>query len=216
MSQSELIDVLHYGLIAMDQPLDRHKEIQLIHYIDLIGQWNRQYNLSSIRDLDTMVVRHLLDSLFILVHIEGNSILDVGTGAGLPGIPLAIAMPDRKFVVLDSNGKKTKFLKQVCFQMRLTNVRVVHQRVEDYFADPLFDTVISKAFSTLRDFLSLSQHLIKPDGQFLAMKGVFPLSELQEIKAPFKLTEATPLKIPGLDADRHVVDLRYQPEMMSV
>ena len=213
MSHNELLEILHNGLTEMGQPLDRQTESQLIRYIELIGQWNRVYNLSNIRDLDTMVVRHLLDSLSVYFHIEGKTVLDVGTGAGLPGIPLAIAMPDRQFVILDSNQKKTKFLQQVCYQIQLKNVRVVHKRVEEYFADPKFDTVISRAFSTLREFLTLSQHLIKPDGQFLAMKGVFPLTELQEIKVPFKLIEATPLKVPLLNAERHVVNLRYLPEM---
>ena len=112
MSHKELLEILHSGLVEMNQPLDRQREVQLIRYIELIAQWNRVYNLSSIRDLDTMVIRHLLDSLSIKLHIEGNTILDVGTGAGLPGIPLAIAMPDRQFVVLDSNQKKIKFLLQ--------------------------------------------------------------------------------------------------------
>ncbi len=139
--------------------------------------------------------------------------MDVGSGAGLPGIPLAIAMPDHKFVVLDSNEKKSKFLKQVCYQMRLNNVRVVQQRVENYEADLKFDVIISRAFGTLRDFLTQTQHLIKLDGQFLAMKGVYPLTELQEIKAPFNIIETTPLNVPKLDAERHVVNLRYHPEM---
>lgn len=211
MSRNELLEILHQGLIEMDQPLDRQKEVQLIQYIDLIAQWNRVYNLSSIRDVDTMVTRHLLDSLSIVKYIKGQTILDVGTGAGLPGIPLAIAMPDHQFVILDSNQKKTKFLQHTCYQMRLRNVRVVNQRVEEYKADPLFDSVVSRAFSTLRDFMTQSQHLVKPNGQMLAMKGVYPLTELQEIAAPFKLIEVYPLKVPKLDAERHLVEISYQP-----
>jgi 16S rRNA (guanine527-N7)-methyltransferase len=207
--------MLHQGLIDMGQPLDRQMETQLIRFIELIAQWNRVFNLTAIRDLDTMVTRHLLDSLVVLPHIKGRTILDVGTGAGLPGIPLAIVMPEHQFVLLDSNQKKTRFLQQTCYQMRLRNVRVVHQRVEDYRAEPLFDTVISRAFSTLRDFLTLSQHLVKPNGQILAMKGVYPLTELQEVAAPFKLVEVYPLKVPKLDAERHLVDLTYQPEMQT-
>src|ERR1700722_7511648 len=176
MSQVELLEQLHQGLVEMGQPLDRQTETQLIRYIGLVAQWNRVYNLTSIRDTDTMVTRHLLDSLSILPHIEGHHILDVGTGAGLPGIPLAIAMPNRQFVLLDSNQKKTKFLQQTCYQMRLRNVKIINHRVEEYSADPLFDSVISRAFSTLRDFITLSQHLVKPGGQLLAMKGVYPLT----------------------------------------
>ncbi len=210
MSRNELLEILHQGLIEMDHPLDRQTEVQLIQYIDLIAQWNRVYNLSSIRDVDTMVTRHLLDSLSISKYIKGKTILDVGTGAGLPGIPLAIAMPDRQFVLLDSNQKKMRFLQQTCYQMRLRNVRVVNQRVEEFKVDPLFDSVISRAFSTLRDFITQSQHLVKPNGQMLAMKGVYPLTELQEVAAPFKLVEVYPLKVPQLNAERHLVELSYQ------
>jgi 16S rRNA (guanine527-N7)-methyltransferase len=215
MSRIELFEQLHQGLIEMNQPLDRQMEAQLIRYIELIAQWNRVFNLTAIRDLDTMVTRHLLDSLSILPHLKGKLILDVGTGAGLPGIPLAIVIPDRQFVLLDSNQKKTRFLQQTCYQMRLRNVRVVHQRVEEYQADPLFDSVVSRAFSTLRDFLTLSQHLVKPGGQVLAMKGVYPLTELQEVTPPFKVVDVYPLKVPKLDAERHVVELKYQPETVN-
>ncbi len=214
MTRFEISDLLHQGLMGMDidSEISEQAESQLIHYIELIAQWNRVYNLSSIRDLDTMVTRHLLDSLSILLHIEGKTILDVGTGAGLPGIPLEIAMPDRQFVVLDSNQKKTKFLQLICQQMCLNNVRVVHQRVEDYLVTPLFDTVISRAFGTIRDFLSLSKHLVKPSGHMIAMKGVYPLTELQEVCAQFRLVDTESLEIPGLNAERHIVEFIYLPE----
>jgi 16S rRNA (guanine527-N7)-methyltransferase len=215
MSRTELFELLHQGLEEMGQPVDRQIETQLVRYIELIAQWNRVFNLTAIRDLDTMVTRHLLDSLTIRPFIKGKNILDVGTGAGLPGIPLAIVMPDRQFVLLDSNQKKTRFLQQTCYQMRLRNVRVVHQRVEEYQAEPLFDSIVSRAFSTLREFLTLTQHLVKPDGQILAMKGVYPLTELQEIAAPFKIINTHPLKVPKLDAERHVVEVTYQPETVN-
>lgn len=216
MSRTELFELLHQGLIKMNLSLDRHLEAQLIRYIELIGQWNRVFNLTAIRDLDTMVTRHLLDSLTIVPYIKGRTVLDVGTGAGLPGIPLAIVMPDHHFVLLDSNQKKTRFLQQTCYQMRLKNVRVVHERVEDYQPEQLFDVVVSRAFSTLREFLSMSEHLVKPGAQFLAMKGVYPLTELQEIASPFKIINTHPLTVPNLDAERHVVDVAYVPETETV
>jgi 16S rRNA (guanine527-N7)-methyltransferase len=216
MSRFELFELLHKGLIEMGQPLDRSVEAQLIRYIELIAQWNRVFNLTAIRDLDAMVVRHLLDSLTIKPFIQGRTILDVGTGAGLPGIPLAITMPDCYFTLLDSNQKKTRFLQQAVYHMRLRNVRVVHERVEDYQADNLFDTIVCRAFSTLREFLQQSQHLVKPGGQLLAMKGVYPLTELQEITPPFKITATHQLFVPNLQAERHVVDVHFEAAMETV
>lgn len=212
MSRIELFELLHQGLVELNDVPDKSTEAQLIRYIELISQWNRVFNLTAIRDLDAMVIRHLLDSLTIKPFIKGKTVLDVGTGAGLPGIPLAIVMPEKQFVLLDSNQKKTRFLQQTVYQLRLKNVRVVHQRVEEYKVEPLFDTVVSRAFSTLREYLQLSKHLVKSGGQILAMKGVYPLTELQEISAPFKVINTHPLKVPKLDAERHVVDLTYEPE----
>ncbi len=215
MSRIELFELLHQGLVELNDVPDKGTEIQLIRYIELIAQWNRVFNLTAIRDLDAMVVRHLLDSLTIKPFIKGKVILDVGTGAGLPGIPLAIMMPEKQFVLLDSNQKKTRFLQQTVYQLRLKNVRVVHQRVEEYKVDQLFDTVISRAFSTLREYLQLSKHLVRAGGQILAMKGVYPLTELQEVGTPFKVINTHPLKVPKLDAERHVVDLTYEPETVA-
>jgi 16S rRNA (guanine527-N7)-methyltransferase len=216
MSRIELFELLHQGLVELNDVPDKGTEAQLIRYIELIAQWNRVFNLTAIRDLDAMVTRHLLDSLTIKPFIKGKNVLDVGTGAGLPGIPLAIVMPERQFVLLDSNQKKTRFLQQTVYQLRLKNVRVVHQRVEEYKTEQLFDTVVSRAFSTLREYLQFSKHLVKAGGQILAMKGVYPLTELQEIGAPFKVVNTHPLKVPKLDAERHVVDLTYEPETATV
>lgn len=215
MSRIELFELLHQGLVELNDVPDKGTEAQLIRYIELIAQWNRVFNLTAIRDLDAMVTRHLLDSLTIKPFIKGKNVLDVGTGAGLPGIPLAIVMPEKQFVLLDSNQKKTRFLQQTVYQLRLKNVRVVHQRVEEYKAEQLFDTVISRAFSTLREYLQFSKHLVKPGGQILAMKGVYPLTELQEVVPPFKIMNTHPLKVPKLDAERHVVDLTYEPETVA-
>lgn len=214
-SQYELVEILHQGLIAMGLPLDQQKEMQLIRYIKLIAKWNKQFRLTSIRDLETMVNRHLLDSLSVLPYVKGQTVLDVGTGAGFPGIPLAIAMPDRKFVLLDTSQKKTRFLKQTCSQMCFYNVHVVHKPVEDYQPNTLFDSVISRAFGTLRDFIIPSQHLVKPGGQILAMKSIYPLMELQDVTAPFKLINVYALKVPRLYPERHLIELNYQPEIQK-
>jgi len=215
MLRAELLELLHRGLTEMGQLLERQKELQLIQYIELISQWNRVFNLSSVRDTDTMVTRHLLDSLSILPYIKGRTIIDVGTGAGLPGIPLSIAMPDRHFCLLDNNRKKIQFLEKVCQRLSLRNVHVVNHAVNEYRVEPLFESVISRSFSTLSDFLALSQHLVKPGGQILAMKGVYPLTELQDLNPNFKLTKVYPLKVPELFAERHVVELSYEPEMIA-
>lgn len=211
MFRVELLELLHRGLVGMGQSLDRQTESQLIRYIELISQWNKVFRLSSIYDLDAMVTRHLLDSLAVLPYVKGRTIVDVGTGAGLPGIPLAITMPDRHFCLIDTNRKKIQFLEKVCQQLSLRNVHIVNRAVEEFHVEPLFETVISRSFNTLNEFLTLSQHLVKPEGQTLAMKGVYPLTELQDLNPHFKLIEVHPLNIPALSAERHLVELTYQP-----
>ncbi len=211
MSRTELLELLHRGLAEMDQPLDSQIESKLIRYIELVSQWNKIYRLSSIHDLDTMVTRHLLDSLTILSHIKGRTIIDVGTGAGLPGIALSIAMPDRHFCLLDNNRKKIQFLEKISKEMSLRNVHIVNRAVEEFHVEPLFESVISRSFSTLGEFLALSKHLVQPGGQILAMKGVYPLTELQDLNPDFEVMAVHPLKVPELSAERHVVELRYQP-----
>ncbi len=215
MLRAELSELLHNGLVEMGQTLDPQIESRLIRYIELIAQCNKAFRLTSIRDLDTMVVRHLLDSLSILPYIKGCTIIDVGTGAGVPGIPLAIAMPDHHFCLLDNNQKKIQFLEKACPQLSLRNIRVIGRAVENFHVQPLYETVISRAFNTLGEFLALSKHLVKPGGQILAMKGVYPLTELQNLNTDFKVIKVYPLKVPELSAERHLVELIYQPEMTS-
>lgn len=212
MFRNDLLEMLHQGLIDMGSPQDRYAEEQLIRYIQHIDKWNDLFKLTNIRNIDAMIKRHLLDSLSISPYIDGQTILDVGSGAGLPGIPLAIVMPERHFVLIDSNLKKIRFLQQTVYQMRLKNVHVVHQRVEEHNVSHLFDTIVSRAFGTLCSCIAQSQHLLKPGGQMLIMKGVYPLTEMQDIPAPFKLVEIYPLKVPSWDAERHLVELRYQPD----
>lgn len=177
---------------------------KLAEYISLLERWNQTYNLTSVRDPEEMITRHILDSLALRPYLQGKTILDVGTGAGLPGIPLALTEPDREFYLLDSNGKKTRFVTQATVNLKLSNVKVIQSRVEKFKPELCFDTIISRAFSSIAEFLRLTQHLRCPGGCWLAMKGEYPTAELAEISKEFS-AEVHDLKISGLEAKRHVV-----------
>lgn len=156
-------------------------------YLLLLQKWNKAYNLTAIRDLDSMVTRHILDSLTIKTWVTGRRILDVGSGAGLPGIPLALTMPDTHFILADSNGKKTRFMQEAKRVLQLHNVEVIHTRIEDYHPEAGFDTILTRAFSDLSKMLSLTQHLLNPTGQWLAMKGLYPDEELRQIEYSYQV-----------------------------
>ena len=192
------------GLAAMGCPLGAETQSKLVAYVRLLEKWNRTYNLTAVRDLEQMISRHLLDSLAILPYLKGRRVLDIGTGAGLPGIPLALARPDLEFVLLDSNAKKTRFVTQACAELGLKNVEVVNIRVEKYHPEALFDTIVSRAFSTITDMLVASRPLCAPAGQYLAMKGVYPQEELAVIPPGYAVSGVPALVIPGLPAARHV------------
>ncbi|MAT92694.1 MAG: 16S rRNA (guanine(527)-N(7))-methyltransferase RsmG [Halioglobus sp.] len=182
----------------------------LLHYLALLERWNRSYNLTAVRDPQEMVTRHLLDSLAVSPHLQGARILDVGSGAGLPGVPLAIMHPGREFHLLDSNGKRTRFLFQVKTALRLANM-VVHQaRVETFPADPPYDEVLSRAFASLGDMYRDCRHLLAPGGRCLAMKGTYPAGELNASALQAARVTVHPLQVPGLDEHRHLVDIRPQ------
>lgn len=171
----------------------------LLTYLTLLHKWNKAYNLTAIRALDAMVTKHILDSLAILPWLYGTHILDVGTGAGFPGIPLAIARPDLHFVLLDSNGKKTRFLQEVKRQLMLTHVDIVHTRAEDYHRLAGFDTITCRAVSELSQLLVNTQHLIAKKGIWLAMKGKPPTDELDKLTRPYTIEQYV---VPGLDEAR--------------
>ena len=158
-----------------------------LNYLNLLNTWNQAYNLTAGRDPAAMISRHVLDSLAVLPWLEGQRILDVGSGAGLPGIPLAIARPEVNVVLLDSNGKKTRFLQEVKRSLSLNNVTVVQARAENYQDPAGFDTVVSRAFTNLDQFIAWTQHLLKPQGLWLAMKGLCPEAELVTIKHPYRI-----------------------------
>jgi 16S rRNA (guanine527-N7)-methyltransferase len=195
---------LQDGLHALGLALAPAAQEKLIAYLELLAKWNRAYNLTAVRDPGQMVVRHLLDSLAILPLVRGPRVLDIGSGAGLPGIPLALARPDLRFVLLDSNAKKTRFLIQAVAELGLKNAEVVNSRVEGYRPAAPFDTLIARAFAGIADMLSVSAPLCAPGGRWLAMKGVYPHQELAAIPPDYRV-ECRRLQVPGLDAERHVV-----------
>ncbi|MCW8195574.1 16S rRNA (guanine(527)-N(7))-methyltransferase RsmG [Proteobacteria bacterium 005FR1] len=212
-STDELKDLLFCGAEKMDLRLSEAQGQQLIHYLQLFAKWNAAYNLSAVRDIREMVSRHLLDSLSIVPLVAnsagGEHWLDVGSGGGLPGIPLAIMFPDKRLTLLDSNGKKTRFLFQVKTELQLSRVEVVQERIERFEPPAKFDAVFSRAFASIKDFLEGCSHLVEPGARFFAMKGLYPHDELSEVTKPFNVEHCYPLSVPGETAARHLVVIRY-------
>lgn len=177
----------------------------LERYLDLLEKWNRVYNLTAIRDRARMVTHHLLDSLSILPHVRGPNVLDVGSGAGLPGIPIAIARPALRVTLLEANQKKSAFLTQAVGELRLANVTVVTERVESWHTATRFDAIVSRAFADLGEFVAAAGRLLAPRGVMAAMKGVYPYEEIERLPQGFRVREVMRLAVPGIDAERHLV-----------
>jgi 16S rRNA (guanine527-N7)-methyltransferase len=171
----------------------------VLAYLTLLNKWNLAYNLTAVRDLESMINKHILDSLAISPWLKGRKIIDVGTGAGLPGIPLAITNPQMQLTLLDSNGKKTRFLAEVKRQLDLENIEIVQFRIENYRPAQGFDTVVSRAFSSLDQMIHWTQHLIAPNGIWLAMKGRYPTEELNLIHKPYRVE---PYRVEGIEGER--------------
>ena len=198
-------DRLAGGLQALGVSLNDAQQQALLDYRDLLVKWNRAYNLTAVRDPGEMIQRHLLDSLSVLAHLDDRDTLDVGTGAGLPGIPLAIARPDLRFVLLDSNGKKTRFLNQCVLELGLGNVEVIHGRAEDCSPEEPFTQISSRAFTALENLVNWCGDLLANEGEFLAMKGQFPDDEVSALPAGWQVTSSHSLDVPGADGDRHLL-----------
>ena len=195
------------GLAALQLDLSEAVIERLLDYVRLLARWNATYNLSAVRDPLEMVTRHLLDSLVLMPHVRGDTLADLGSGAGLPGIPLAIVAPQRQVTLVDSNGKKTRFLRAAVRELGLTNVRVLEGRVEQ--ADGAFDCITARAFASLADMLTWGGDLLAADGVWLAMKGHITQDELAGLPSGFVVDAVVPLQVPGLDAARHVVVIKH-------
>lgn len=197
---------LDEGLAALPFRLPEGARDRLLAYLRLLEKWNRVHNLTAIRDPEQMVVLHVLDSLAVLPHVaSATTLIDVGTGGGLPGIPLAIARPDLAVTLLDSSRKKTTFLAQAKAELALANVSVACTRVEDWHPPGPYDVVVSRAFAELADFVAGAKHLVAPGGALLAMKGVHPVEEIARLPASHRVENVLELQVPSLEAKRHLV-----------
>jgi 16S rRNA (guanine527-N7)-methyltransferase len=197
--------LLDNGLAELGLEQQLGDDQKLMDYVAELMNWNRVYNLTSVRKPADIVTRHVLDSLTILPHLHGDRILDIGTGAGLPGIPLAIACPEKEFVLLDSSSKKLRFVQQTLGILGLDNVKLEDARVEEYQPESLFDTITCRAFSDLPDFYRYAARLCSVGGRMLALKGVYPMTEVECLEDKALIDEIVALKVPGLDAERHLV-----------
>lgn len=202
---------LAQGIAALGLPIAANIQAQLVDYLALIAKWNRVHNLTAVRESAKMVSVHALDSLAVVPHLSAGSVVDVGSGAGLPGIPLALMWPQARVVLLDSNHKKAAFLRQAVIELKLKNVEVVCERAELWRPEQKFDLVISRAFSDLPEFVKLAGHLCAAGGLLAAMKGVYPDEELAQLPSTFTVKDALPLKVPGLNAERHLILLSPVP-----
>jgi 16S rRNA (guanine527-N7)-methyltransferase len=215
--------LLKKGLVNQSIELSQAQIDQLLAYIDLLEKWNKVYNLTSIHDKQQMIILHLLDSLSILKDViklseqvksqeqsDGNiRIADIGTGGGLPGIPLSICLPNINFTLIDARNKKVSFLKQVVNQLKLNNVTAIHTRAEDYQVEDKFDIIITRAFSSIKDMLGICSHLCHTNGLFLAMKGKEPKSEIKELPKEFKVITMKALNVYQLEASRHLLVIQH-------
>lgn len=199
---------LQHGLQLLGLELSTTQQLLLLEYVALLQKWNSTYNLTALRDVDSMISHHLIDSLTLLPYVQNaETLMDVGSGGGMPGIPTAIARPDLQITLLDSNTKKTTFLQQAVIELGLSNVTVAAGRVEAMH-DKKVDVVTSRAFAELADFISLTKHLLNNNGYWAAMKGVYPYEELEHVPASVVVEKVEKIEIPMLQGERHMVIMR--------
>ncbi len=193
------------GLKNLDCSPSEDELTQLKQYVDLLNRWNKTYNLTSVREPKDMIPLHIFDSLVVADYINGDNCLDVGSGGGLPTIPLAIMQPQRQFTALDTNGKKTRFIQQAVIELGLKNVQVVHECVEKWQADKPFDAIVSRAFASIHDFISSSYIHLAEGGAMYAMKGQYPTAEIQYLPKGFALSSSHELQVPLVEGERHLL-----------
>ena len=203
--------LLSAGVAQLGLALAPRVQATLIEYVALLERWNATFNLTAVRAGDDMIARHILDALAIAPYVHGARVLDIGTGAGVPGIPWALAFPEKHFTVLDSNAKKTRFVVQAVGTLGIGNIEVVQARVEKYRPAQKFSTLIARAFSTIAEFLAGAAPAATPDAEFLAMKGIYPAEEIAALPANYRVTAAPALTVPGLAAARHLVVVKAAP-----
>jgi len=229
-TSSSLHQALATGLQQQGQNIDPLQQDKLIQFVELLSKWNKVYNLTSIKKPYDMIHLHLLDSLVMLPFFDNpqsgsdssiKQVLDVGTGGGIPGIPLAICLPDIHFVLMDARGKKIRFIQTVIAQLGLANVTAIHSRVEEFpgntaqknniYSDPdkKFDRIISRAFASLSDMILFCQHLLSPQGKFLAMKGQIPQEEIAQLPEGYRIEQINELNVSGLEAKRHLIQIAF-------
>lgn len=206
-SRSGLLDTLAAGIRQIGLVVDSSTQERLLDYLLQLHKWNQAFNLSGIKQLDDMLSLHLLDSLVLAPFIDGECIADVGTGAGLPGFPLALCFPEKHFLLIDSNSKKTRFIFQTAAMLEVKNITVIHSRVEDYASQPQVDIVTSRAFASLADFVNGCRHLLSGSGKFLAMKGLYPTAEIAELPPGFQVSAVHKVDVPGVAAERHILEI---------
>ena len=202
---------LRVGLQALGLAADTDTETRLLSYLETLSRWNRVFNLTAIRDPEDMVARHILDSLTILPHLPAGRLLDIGSGAGLPGIPVAVLQPQRPVVLLDRSRKRMDFLTEVVARLALTQVVLAHGRVEDHAPEAPYAVITARAFASLNDIALAADHLLAPGGVIAAMKGALPTEELAAVAPPFTVQAVHALQVPGLAAKRHLVALVRAP-----
>ena len=204
----KLNEILLQGCEKLALDITTEQADKLTGYVQRIDKWNKAYNLTSVRDPEQMMVKHILDSLAVTRFVSGKRVIDVGTGPGLPGMPLASMLPDIEFTLLDSLGKRVRFMKQCAFELGLTNVTPVYSRVEEHEPAQPYDIVLSRAFASLKDMLHWCQHLVDSSGVFFALKGQFPQSEIDEVSDHFQIGSVEALSVPDLTGERHLVTIR--------